>query len=218
MKKINKKALVIGTIVCVLPCLLGIAMWNDLPAQMPIHWNIAEKVDNTAPKVLAVFGLPALLAVINLVCHIAASADKRKKNYSKKLEVMTYWLIPMISVIVMPLSLFAGKGADVKISVIMPAFVFLLLIFIGNYLPKCKQNNTMGIKIPWTLKSEENWNRTHRMAGRLWVVGGIIGLIVTFAVGFWRSTVISAVILFAIIIISTLVPVIYSFVLHKKSV
>ena len=47
-------------------------------------------------------------------------------------------------------------------------------------MPKCRQNYTMGIKLPWTLADEDNWNRTHRMAGYVWTAGGILMLIVGF--------------------------------------
>ena len=86
----------------------------------------------------------------------------------------------------------------------------VLFLIIGNYLPKCKQNSTMGIKIPWTLSSEENWNRTHHMSGYLWMGAGIIGLIASLLGA-------SAVCLpiFAVIII---IPTVYSYMLHKKGI
>ncbi|MBQ7680708.1 MAG: SdpI family protein, partial [Oscillibacter sp.] len=49
-----------------------------------------------------------------------------------------------------------------------------LFVVVGNYLPKCRQSYTVGIKLPWTLADEDNWNRTHRMAGPLWVAGGFL--------------------------------------------
>jgi uncharacterized membrane protein len=50
----------------------------------------------------------------------------------------------------------------------------VLFIFIGNWLPKCKQTYTLGIRLPWTLADEDNWNRTHRFAGPVWVVCGLV--------------------------------------------
>ncbi|MFQ8814402.1 MAG: SdpI family protein [Gallintestinimicrobium sp.] len=45
---------------------------------------------------------------------------------------------------------------------------------IGNYLPKVKQNNTIGIRVVWSLMDEENWNATHRFSGKLWMASGIL--------------------------------------------
>ena len=53
-----------------------------------------------------------------------------------------------------------------------------MFIGLGNYMPKLKQNYTIGIKVPWTLNSEENWNMTHRMAGKVYVVAGVISIII----------------------------------------
>ena len=50
----------------------------------------------------------------------------------------------------------------------------LMFAAIGNYFPKCRPNRTVGIRIIWTLGSEENWNATHRFAGKVWVIGGLI--------------------------------------------
>ena len=79
---------------------------------------------------------------------------------------------------------------------------------IGNYLPKCKQNYTLGIKLPWTLDDEENWNRTHRFAGFLWVVGGVLIAINAFLEWEWLFLVV----VFAMV----LIPAIYSYLYYKK--
>ena len=92
----------------------------------------------------------------------------------------------------------------------MPILLGLIFIAIGNYLPKCKQNYTIGIKIPWTLASEENWNRTHRFAGWVWVGGGVVMLLSGFLGIFWL-TLVPAIIMAA-------VPLIYSYILHKKGI
>ena len=87
---------------------------------------------------------------------------------------------------------------------------WLSFIVMGNYLHKVKQNFTIGIRLPWTLASEENWNRTHRMASWIFVLGGIIMVINGFVQSYW--------LLFSILIVLFLIPCIYSFVLYKKGI
>ena len=93
----------------------------------------------------------------------------------------------------------------------MICFVLLGIIFVilGNYLPKAKQNYTFGYKIPWTLNSEENWNKTHRLAGWLMVIAGIILIINAFFLFEWVVMVLAAV---------ALAPVVYSYILYKKGI
>lgn len=85
-----------------------------------------------------------------------------------------------------------------------------LCLTIGNYLPKIKQNYTMGIKISWTLDSETNWNKTHRLAGWLWIGGGVL---------FLGNALIQSWLLPAIaLVLMIVVPMVYSFILFKKGV
>ena len=87
--------------------------------------------------------------------------------------------------------------------------VGVLLIALGNYLPKCKQNYTVGIKLPWTLNSEENWNRTHHLSGYLFILAGIVMTITAFIPK-------AAFLTLPFILIAAIIPMIYSFVLLKK--
>ena len=94
---------------------------------------------------------------------------------------------------------------------VLPVFMGLLFILIGNYLPKTKQSYTMGIRLPWTLSSEENWNRTHRLAGFLWVLCGVLFIVMSF-IG-WSLP------LFLILLaVMILVPLIYSYLLYRKGI
>jgi uncharacterized membrane protein len=104
----------------------------------------------------------------------------------------------------------SALGVSVRVETLMPILLGLLFVAIGNYMPKCKQNYTIGIKIPWTLASEENWNRTHRLAGWVWVGGGVVMLLSGFLGIFWL-TLVPAIIMVA-------VPLIYSYILHQKGI
>jgi uncharacterized membrane protein len=86
----------------------------------------------------------------------------------------------------------------------------ILFILIGNYMPKTRQNYTIGIKVPWALDNEENWNRTHRLAGYLWVAGGLILVILALA------GLSNPVLMIGVVVVFTLVPAIYSWWLHAK--
>ena len=71
-------------------------------------------------------------------------------------------------------------GKEMNPALIVSLLLGFMFIIIGNYLPKCKQNFTLGIKIKWTLENEENWNKTHRFAGKVWFIGGFIMLLTAF--------------------------------------
>ena len=210
MIKNNLKILIITSIIILLPILAGVALWNQLPESVPIHWNAAGEVDGWASKTMAVFGLPAFLLAIHWVGVVATFSDPKKQNHSQKILALVFWLVPVLSLILMAVTYFSAMGQDVRIEIIVYMLLGLLFVFIGNYLPKCKQNYTIGIKIPWTLHSEENWNRTHRLAGYVWVGGGFAIMISGIFGILW--------VVLAACIVMVLVPVIYSFILNRKGV
>ncbi len=204
------KVLLITSIVILLPVLAGIVLWNQLPQQMPTHWNAAGEVDGWSGKAFAVFGLPAILLAAQWLCILGSFADPKREAHSSKVLHLVFWIIPVLSVVLHAVTYAVALGREVRMEVVMPILVGLGLAIIGNYLPKCKQNYTIGIKIPWTLNSEENWNRTHRFAGRIWVVGGIAIMLTGFFGGVW--------ILLPIMILMVVAPFAYSYMLHRKDV
>ena len=210
MIKKNLKLLIVTSIIMLLPAVAGLILWNRLPEQMPTHWNAAGEVDGWSSKPFAVFGLPVLMLAIHWLCMLGTSADPKKENHSGKVLHLVLWIIPVLSVVIHAFTYAAALGYGVRMDMIIPVIVGLVLAIVGNYLPKCKQNYTIGIKIPWTLSNEENWNRTHRFAGRLWLVCGIIIMLTGFLGGVW--------IFLGVVALMVLAPFIYSYILFRKGV
>lgn len=209
MKKKIDIVLISSTLVCFLPMLLMAVLYNWLPEQVPIHWNASGEVDNFAPKAVATFGLPLFFALMNLIVHISMNTDPKKANASATFKLFAKWLVPVMSVVVMSVTAFISMGVAVPVQVIIPAFVGVIIIICGNYLPKCRQNYTVGIKLPWTLNDETNWNKTHRLAGYLWILGGLL-MIVSAFICFWPLFIV-------VLILLAVVPSVYSFVLYNKN-
>lgn len=210
MIKKNLKVLIIASIIILLPILAGVVLWDKLPEQIPTHWNSAGEIDGWSSKPFAVFGIPLLMLCFQWICVVATLADPKKHNHSEKILHFVFWFIPFITVFLFVLTYSAAMGKEVPIETIMPMFIGLVFVIIGNYLPKCRQNYTIGIKIPWTFRSEENWNRTHRFAGWLWVFSGIFIMLSGFFHTFW--------IFLAVVLVMVLFPLIYSYILHRKGI
>ena len=210
MIKKNWKVLLITSLVTLLPILVGVVLWNQLPEQMPTHWNAAGEVDGWSSKPFAVFGLPLILLAAQWLCTLGTGADPKKNNHPKKILHLVLWIIPVLSVVLHTVTYAAALGKEVRMEMVIPVLIGILFAIIGNYLPKCKQNYTIGIKIPWTLNSEENWNRTHRFAGRIWLVCGLAIMLTGFFGGFW--------IFLPIVLLMVAAPFTYSYVLYRKGV
>ena len=208
MVKKNLKFLVFTSIVILLPILAGVILWNQLPDPMPSHWNAAGEIDGWSSKPFAVFGMPCILVAAQWLCLLGTAADPKKKNHSDKMIHLVLWIVPVLSVVMHTFIYLIALGYGLRMEVMIPVFVGLIFVIIGNYMPKCKQNYTIGIKIPWTLDNEENWNKTHRFAGFLWVICGVAIMLTGFLGNFW--------IFLPITLLMVIVPVIYSYLLYRQ--
>ena len=208
MIKMYKKTLILSSLVLLIPMIVALILWNKLPDPMPTHWNIHGEVDGWGSKAITVFGLPGLMLVLQWVCVFASMADPKHRNYHPKMMKLALWICPAIGLILSFLVYPAAMGYSVPVEVIMPLLLGVLFIIVGNWLPKCKQTYTMGIKLPWTFASEENWNATHRFGGKIWVIGGILCLLTAFLGNFW--------ILMVILAAMVILPTVYSYLYYRK--
>ena len=206
MFKQYKKTLIITSLILLIPMIAGLLLWNQLPDPIPTHWGINGEVDGWSSKPFAVFGLPILILVMQWVCVLASTADPKYKNYNPKMLRLVLWICPAISLIVNGMVYAAALGYELPIETIMPLLVGAMFVVIGNWLPKCRQTYTMGIKLPWTYASEANWNATHRFGGKVWVLGGVITMLTAFWSNFW--------ILMIILALMVIAPTLYSYLYY----
>lgn len=210
MLKKYKKTMIITSILLLLPILAGILLWNRLPDTLVTHWNSNWEPDGWTSKPLAVLGLPTLLLGLHWLSVIVTSADPKRKNLlENKAFGIVLWIIPVISLLGSGFTLCYALDITLPMEHILPVLIGLLFIIIGNDLPKCRQSYTMGIKLPWTLADEDNWRRTHRLAGVVWVIGGALCIVS----GVLKLHVVMIIGFAAMIAI----PTIYSYVIYKKS-
>jgi uncharacterized membrane protein len=121
---------------------------------------------------------------------------------------LMFWICPAIGLVLSFMVYPAALGYSVPIETIMPLLVGALFIVVGNWLPKCQQTYTMGIKLPWTFASEENWNATHRFGGKVWFFGGIATMLTAFLGNFW--------IMMGILAVMVILPTIYSYLYYRN--
>lgn len=190
----------------------GLVLYSRLPERVPTHFDFSGTPDGWSSRPFAVFGLPCLLAALNVFLYACLNRDPKRANMSGALKTVSQWSLPVLSVLCYGLTLTAALGYPSRIEIVVPLLTGILLLVIGNYLPKTKQSYTMGIRLPWTLQSEENWNRTHRLSGFLWVAAGAL-LILFSLLRLWNGWLLGA-LLFALIF----VPMGYSYFLYRKGI
>ena len=207
----NKKHLILSSLATLLPIPVGLALRRWLPDQMISHIGFNGEADAMTATNTFLFMMPLILLAFHWLCIFFATRDPGNKNQNAKPLTMVLWIIPLISNICCGMMYALTLGAEFSITTVMCIFMGLLFAVIGNYMPKYRMNSTMGIKTPTTYSSEENWNATHRLAGRLWFFGGLLMIPCGLLPGVWG---IGA--FFAVIVVLVAVPMIYSWNFYRK--
>lgn len=203
-----RKRMILTSLVTIIPMFVGLLLWNKLPDTMATHFGSNNTPNGWSSKTFAVIGLPLLLLVLHWISVGITLNDPKKRNIGKMMFTVVFWIIPIVSLFANGAILLYALGWKVDIGLIISILVGIVFILLGNYLSKNRQNYTVGIKLPWTLSSEENWDKTHRMAAKLWVLGGVLSLVNAF---------IQNEILFLFVIITlAVVPAAYSFILYRR--
>ena len=213
MIKQYKRQIIISSLLVLSPILPGVLLWNQLPAQMPMHWGGDGAVDGYGSKLFGVIGVPLLLFGLHWLCILLGMLDRKNHEQNPKAFGIIFWVCPVISVIASGSVYSISLGGKIPAWSMTQIMLGLLLILIGNYLPKCKHNRTLGVRVKWTLANEENWNATHRMAGKTYVAAGFLMMVTAFLPEQWLI----AVMLFVVAPI-VMLPVLYSYLYYKKQV
>ncbi len=213
MIKKHIKTLIPATVLSLSPIVIGLILWDRLPEKIPIHFGIDGSPDQWGSKAFAVFVLPAFLAALEWLNCAITSADPKKNNIPEKTMKLVLWLIPCLSVLLSAFIYSTALGKEMRIPLVFCLPFGVLFVIIGNYMPKCPQNHTIGIKLPWTLESAENWNKTHRFAGKLWTVSGFAILLLCTV----KNTTAMFIALLTILLADALVTALYSYMLYRKN-
>ncbi len=175
-------------------------VYPQLPERVPMHWNMAGEVDNYGSRFTGAFAIPLLTVAIYIGMVFMPLIDPKKANYAvflKAYRAIRTGLV-LFFVLLYILTIAFALGYEVDIARLVPLFLGILFIIIGNFLSQVRHNYFVGIKTPWTLASEKVWRRTHRLGGFVFVAAGVISIAAVFfppPFNFWAvlGSVISAV-------------------------
>ncbi|WP_083774340.1 SdpI family protein [Ammonifex degensii] len=139
--------------------------------------------------------------------------DPRRRNYARFAGAyrLLRWSFVLFMAGVYSVWMAAALGYPVDIGLAVKMGISLLFLAIGNVMGQVRHNYFVGIKTPWTLASEEVWQRTHRLAAKVWVLGSLACLPLAFCQGLWAE-----VTFFSIIVLMVLVPAVFSFLCYRS--
>ena len=167
------------------PLIALLVLWNDLPARVPIHWNLRGEIDGWSSKPFLLL-LPLLSLGIIVLLHILPRFDPKlgraaggQGRMQSVLGILRFALVAFFGAIFW-MQLAAALGHSVAAGRIVPTAILLLHATIGNYSSNLRPNYFIGLRTPWTLESPETWRATHRLGGRLMFFGSVLLLVLQF--------------------------------------
>lgn len=191
----------------VIAAAISVAVYDRLPEMLPIHWDAHGVADGFAPKALALSLFP-LTALFTGAIMSWAMEKATKPLYADLSTASTgAFLLLMHGQLV-----WAGTHPPHGLNTgLLMSAIGVLTGVIGFVMPHLSQNRWAGVKTPWTLADEVNWKVTHRFAARSMVAGGVVaalaGLLLPGALGFWIG--------FTGVMVGGLLPVPYSYLIHR---
>ncbi|MFA6428047.1 MAG: SdpI family protein [Candidatus Buchananbacteria bacterium] len=205
-------------IIPVLLIILAVAssfyFYANFPEQVPIHWNVYGQVDGWSSRAFGAFFFPALITGMYLLFFIFPYLDPKKERYeqfAKAYHIFKGAIVAFVALLYFYTSLIALGHQLLPVNVAVPVGIGVLFIIIGNYLGKVKANWFMGIRTPWTLSSEEVWNKSNRLGGKIFIIMGLFSVL-----GFWLPSTIFFGIFITMVIVGSLIPIVYSYWLWRK--
>jgi len=176
MKKINLKTLIVTSLACLLPILIGLVYYNQLPEQVAIHFDVNNNPDNYFSKAAFVFGMPIIMMLIQVFCCLMSDLTDKNKEANKKAMSVFKWIIPMITIVLYIVTILYALGKALDIRVIVMFILGIMFIVMGNYTPKTKGMLHFGTK---KITDEELERKVSRICGYMFIINGLMFILST---------------------------------------
>jgi uncharacterized membrane protein len=213
----NKKMVLFYVLLLIgIPFIYAAYLYPSLPEIIPTHFNIKGEADGFGGKGSIYVG-PSIMGMASLFTYFFLTyikkidpkrAEQMEDGLFQKFGFFTVLFLTALSMVI----LYTTTHQGISIEKLLFPMMGLAFAGMGLYMPKIKQNYFAGFKLPWTLDNEDNWNATHKIAGKVWLYGGVI----QFFAGLVFSSVASFVIFFIAMVVMVLVPTIYSYRMFKN--
>ncbi len=158
----------------------GFAVWGhfNLPdGPMAVHFDISGNANGFAPRDVAILMMPGVaLGVALLMLWVLPTIMPKGLERSAAAYGAVTMAITALLTLIQAMLILSAAGMAIDHIKTVSIGVGVVFIILGNYLPKTRLNYVMGIRTPWTLSDERVWDKTHRFAGPLFMLGGALAI------------------------------------------
>lgn len=199
----------IVTLVILIVAIVGILIMPDI---IPTHFGPSGEPDAWGTK-YSVLMYPIAVVVVTILAVPLMKLDPKLENYERfeKYYYNFFFGFALFFLVIEIANIAIALGMTVNVGSVISFTMGIFMAFIGNMMPKIKQNFSFGIKVPWTLADEEVWFKTHRLGGKMFVLGGVLMMVGAFIPGSQKVW-----LLLAAILVMVLVTFAYSVIIYLK--
>jgi uncharacterized membrane protein len=184
-----------------------------LPEVIPIHWGLHGEANGFADKFSGILGLPVIITLVTVLLIFLPRLRSMEFSLEAFRDIYAMMIFATIAMVfsIEAMVIVSALGVDLPVATIISLLIGFLFIAMGGMMPHIRRNTIMGIRLPWTLASEEVWNRTHEYGGRVFMAAGVLVVLGSLVAGIWAMA-----LMLVIILGSTLYIGIWSFRLAKS--
>jgi len=215
MKKTTPN-LLLALIILAIPFGYAAYVYPSLPSTIPTHFNIRGEADGYGGKDSIFLG-PGIMSAVGLFTFFLLSNIKNfdPKRFKSEDDGMfkKFALFMVLFMSIMGLIItYSATGAKINITKLLLPFLGMVFAIMGWYMPKLHQNYFAGFKLPWTLENVDNWNETHKLAGKVWLYGGMVQAIGTLVL----PSVPAFIVFITSIAVMVIIPSVFSYRMFKN--
>jgi len=209
MIKENKIKAIASSALILLPALIALIFFDRL------NVLVAQRLLGQSARgmLLMMILLPCFLLLLHWVMLLVTAHDHRKNPQHRKLTGIIFFIIPVLSLFVSGIFFAIMLGWQISIQLLCGVTLGVAMLILGNYLPKCTPNHTMGPRMRWTLTNEENWRATCRFMGKIMFFDGLIFLFTVFL-----PLPVFIPVMLVLIATPAILPTVFSYRFYKKQV
>jgi uncharacterized membrane protein len=209
----NKITNVILLLIVVGAFIIGAVVYPQLPERIASHWGADGQANGYMGKFWGIFLLPLIMLGMLVLYFVILLIDPLKNNIQSFRKYYNYlWIVLEVFMLyVFALTIAWNFGYRFNFTTAIVPATAVLFFFMGSFLKNIKRNWFVGIRTPWTLSSDEVWDKTHKLGGKLFQASAVISLL-----GLFFNGLVTILVIIIPVLISSLVAIVYSYIVYKK--
>ncbi|MFA5266928.1 MAG: SdpI family protein [Methanoregula sp.] len=167
--------------------IIALAALPYLPEVMPVHWSLFGEADGFTGRLPGAFGLPVIITLTVVLLRVLPRFEQMKEGLGAAKDIYQILLFSSVTLLLVieMVTLLSSAGTDVPLAVIIPILLGVFFIVMGGLMPSLPRNTTIGFRLPWTIRDEMVWKRTHEHGGPLLVLAGAVIVLGSPFAGTW---------------------------------